>query len=88
MNVAKSCLTCDHFRLDLGEAGYSELTPGSPASIGCEMARVQGCAWPKERSYRDDEGPLEVPALRTRAEMCAWYETHRDLLTASAPDAP
>ena len=32
---SKTCLHCRHFEFDWGEPDYSELTPGSPASIVC-----------------------------------------------------
>jgi len=33
----KTCLICDHCTLDLGDAGYSEMTPGYPGSMRCNL---------------------------------------------------
>jgi hypothetical protein len=35
MTIEKSCLFCIHFSFDMGEAGYSEYTPGSDARFSC-----------------------------------------------------
>lgn len=77
--VARACMICSHFMLDLGSEGYSELTPGSPAEIKCAVAGKSGCAWPR---YGDDASPR---ALRTIAEKCARFELH-PALSRAAPD--
>ena len=33
----KNCLFCKHFHFDSGSPGYSEMTPGSDMSMGCEL---------------------------------------------------
>jgi hypothetical protein len=35
MRHERSCLCCKFFSLDMGDPGYSEYTPGSPAHIEC-----------------------------------------------------
>jgi hypothetical protein len=36
LSMFKTCLLCKHFSLEPSEQGYSEMTPGSPESWGCE----------------------------------------------------
>jgi hypothetical protein len=75
--IPRACLTCAFFRLSMGEPGYSEMTPGSPANISCTLQGKRGCAWPKSfQDYSD----VDTPALITRAEKCKLYETHPALL--------
>lgn len=33
--VEKLCVFCEHWQFDGGSAGYSELTPGTEASMNC-----------------------------------------------------
>lgn len=74
----KACLTCAHFDLSFGYAGYSEMTPGSPPSIGCMKAGARGCAWP-----RGNEGGVSVPTFISIAENCRHYEEHPALKETS-----
>lgn len=73
--IPRACLTCAHFDLDMDSPGYSEMTPGSPVSISCDVSRQRGCAWPDYRSYPD----VTPRALRSIAESCKLYEVHEDL---------
>jgi len=41
-----TCLHCKHFDFSWGERGYSEYTPGSPASMEC---------YKRHFSYGDDD---------------------------------
>jgi hypothetical protein len=74
------CLVCRHFSLDTGSPGYSEMTPGSPASIDCDMSTKKGCAWPGRHDYPD----VSPTALRSVAEKCKLFELHPDLATVQS----
>jgi hypothetical protein len=73
VKIPRVCLVCDHFRLSLGEPGYSEWTPGSPGSMDCDVSGKS--AWPRY-GMNDFDGPLP---LRTIAERCELFEIHEAL---------
>lgn len=73
MTIPIACLTCRFFELSPGERGYSELTPGTEATISCEQRGEPGCAWPDWSAYYSD---VDTPALITRAANCKLYEPH------------
>lgn len=38
----KLCVMCEHWEFDGGEQGYSEMTPGYSASMGCRKGHWAG----------------------------------------------
>ena len=38
----KLCVFCEHWEFDGGEQGYSEMTPGTNASMGCKKEHWDG----------------------------------------------
>jgi len=61
----KNCLICKHSSLYPGEPGYSEMTPGSPASWNCE-----------KNHWRDDPLSLQKEdflKLIDKAKTCKDY---------------
>jgi hypothetical protein len=38
----RRCWWCKHFRLDFGDFGYSEYTPGYPSSADCYAGKGHG----------------------------------------------
>ncbi len=75
MGVPRICLVCTHFHLYMGSPGYSDMTPGSPASITCDMRRERGCAWPRDDDYPD----VSPQSLISIAEQCEHFAAHAEL---------
>jgi len=46
------CVTCVHFNIDMGSPGYSEMTPGTDASIGCLMGKWRMSNYGDTAEYR------------------------------------
>ena len=49
----KNCLFCKHYYFEPYERGYSDYTPGGPASIGCARRNWSMNKFVSEREYRD-----------------------------------
>ena len=62
----KTCLECKHWYWYSANPGYSELTPGDDASMGCNKNR-----W-LLKMYADERGDVR-DKLRT-AETCDLFE--------------
>lgn len=61
----KACIACEHFSIDMGEDGYSELTPGYPGRIECMKGRFSPVR----------EGiPDVMPDLVDKATDCPKYQ--------------
>lgn len=71
--IPRVCSVCEHFYLSTGEQGYSDMTPGSDASIECQAF---DSAWPKDR-YPD----VEFSDLMKIAANCPKFAPHHDLPT-------
>ena len=39
MNEERTCITCQHLDFDVGERGYSPVTPGYDASARCKKGK-------------------------------------------------
>lgn len=68
MTNEKLCIFCRHWEFSGGERGYSEVTPGADATMGCARGH-----W-GNRFYVDDlYGPDEFRAKIKLAETCEDY---------------
>jgi|GEM_PF-5732919 len=50
----KLCIFCQYFDLDMGEPGYSELTPGANANIGCGKDHWDMSNYGDTREFREN----------------------------------
>lgn len=62
----KCCIACKHFAFDVGEQGYSSLTPGSDAYMECAKGHF---------IRRDlDHGLLPIEGLLSKGLDCPDFE--------------
>lgn len=69
MKVRRTCILCTHFHFDGGEPDYSELTPGTRASIRCSKGVFWHCLETlSEEDYR---------AAMLTADKCDQFDARR-----------
>jgi hypothetical protein len=68
MRGVKLCIFCDHCRLDLGDYGYSEYTPGGPGEFSCWKG-VWNIQFDSDKDYRE---------LISHAETCEHFLYYKD----------
>jgi hypothetical protein len=72
--VEKLCVFCQHWDWDGGSQGYSEMTPGTDASMDCRKGHYKPL---HKYSWRLDlldlHGPDEFRAVILKAETCPDY---------------
>jgi hypothetical protein len=61
------CLKCRHCQVDLGYAGYSDVTPGMDSSITCLKRH-----W--ELSTSENDVRVELSVKMEQAQKCPDYE--------------
>lgn len=65
----RTCVACVHFELDLGETGYSEVTPGGPGYVECNRGHY----------YESNRVIVTTDDFRTcikRGWKCEDFERH------------
>ena len=64
----KLCVFCDHWRFSGGSPGYSELTPGTDASMDCAKGHYPGWS-----TLQDLSGPEQFREVISMAQTCSDY---------------
>ena len=68
--MKKTCIFCEHFRVETGDPGYSELTPGYSWSMSCCKGK-----WSFDP---DRDGLKEYRKILTTAEKCDSFKEAED----------
>lgn len=72
------CLVCKHFYFDGGQPRWSDLTPGTDASFGCQKGhrfRGQEDSAPTAEDVGSEHG---LRLLNSTAEDCADFDPNRE----------
>ena len=76
----KLCVFCKHWSFSGGEPGYSEMTPGSDASMYCDKNM-----WGRKFRLWDISGAEDFRKIIKTAETCQHYELPPVLERKDAP---
>ena len=66
----KLCVICEHWQFSGGEPGYSEMTPGSDATMGCAKGH-----WGRKFRLWDLYGTADFRAKIKIANNCADFSS-------------
>lgn len=69
LEIAKCCVLCTHFTMDVGHDDYYSAMAGA---IDCSKGGERGCAWKDADGMTN--GEVDRGQLRAVAERCEFFE--------------